>query len=75
MFGAPVSTSPGKFDVTLKEIPHPSQETGSTEDKIAKCTANMHKVFEEQILKRPEAWFWIHRRWKTRPSGEPENLY
>jgi KDO2-lipid IV(A) lauroyltransferase len=75
MFGAPVSTGPGTFDVTLKEIPHPSEEEGSTDEKIAKCTAHMHKAFEEQILKRPEAWFWLHRRWKTRPEGEPETFY
>ena len=75
LFGCPVQISPGKFAVTAEEIPHPSEEEGTSDEKIAKCTAHMHRAFERQILKRPEAWFWIHRRWKTRPKGEPENLY
>ena len=75
LFGSPVQTVPGKFEVTAVEIPHPSEEEGTTDEKIAKCTAHMHRAFEEQILRRPEAWFWIHRRWKTRPEGEPENFY
>ena len=75
LFGCPLEVSPGKFVVTAEEIPHPSKEEGSSDEKVAKCTAHMHRAFERQILKRPEAWFWIHRRWKTRPAGEVENFY
>ena len=32
-----------------------------------RCTA----VLEEWIRRYPDQWLWIHRRWKTRPAGEP----
>jgi KDO2-lipid IV(A) lauroyltransferase len=28
------------------------------------------KVFEEAIRKDPTQYWWIHRRWKTRPKSE-----
>ena len=34
-------------------------------------TAALHKHFEGVIHRYPDQWFWIHRRWKTRPPGAP----
>ena len=25
------------------------------------------RVIESQVRERPDLWFWVHRRWKTRP--------
>ena len=75
LFGSPVRTSADQFQMNIEEIPHPSKEEGSTEEKIEKCMAHLHRAFEKQILLRPEAWFWIHRRWKTRPANESKSLY
>jgi len=33
-----------------------------------------NQILEKQILKNPEQYLWIHRRFKTRPDGE-ENFY
>ena len=34
-------------------------------------TQNLHGVLESVIREHPGQWLWIHRRWKTRPQGEP----
>jgi KDO2-lipid IV(A) lauroyltransferase len=34
-------------------------------------TQKIHTEFERLIRKYPDQWMWIHRRWKTRPPGEP----
>lgn len=34
-------------------------------------TERIHSVFEQVIREYPDQWLWFHRRWKTRPPGEP----
>jgi len=30
------------------------------------------KAIEECVRRHPEQWLWIHKRWRTRPAGEPD---
>ena len=39
------------------------------EDKVA-AAAYMNKIIEREILRAPEQYLWMHRRFKTRPEGE-----
>lgn len=39
------------------------------EDEI-KAATYMNKVIEKEILRAPEQYLWVHRRFKTRPAGE-----
>ncbi|MEP7367118.1 MAG: lysophospholipid acyltransferase family protein [Acidobacteriota bacterium] len=35
------------------------------------ATRRIHAHLEEVIRAYPGQWLWMHRRWKTRPEGEP----
>ena len=44
---------------------------GDVDEEIRANTANFTRLIEQLIRRYPEQWFWVHRRWKTRPAGEP----
>ncbi len=54
------------FDVYAEEVPIPPLQ-GSTDEKIVAITQSFTTAFEKWVLKYPEQWFWMHRRWKTQP--------
>jgi len=45
--------------------------TGDDEADILANTATFTKVIESYARRYPEQWLWVHRRWKTRPEGQP----
>jgi len=45
--------------------------TGDDEADAIANTAEFTKVIERYATRYPEQWLWVHRRWKTRPPGEP----
>jgi KDO2-lipid IV(A) lauroyltransferase len=45
--------------------------TGDAEADILAATQRCNDVLESWIRRYPDQWLWIHRRWKTRPAGEP----
>jgi KDO2-lipid IV(A) lauroyltransferase len=49
---------------------HPALENFPTGDIVADLT-RVNAMLEEQVRKAPEQYWWIHRRFKTRPEGEP----
>jgi Kdo2-lipid IVA lauroyltransferase/acyltransferase len=55
-----------RFSPALKLL-----STGDTEADAIANTALFTKVIEEQARLYPDQWLWVHRRWKTRPEGEP----
>ena len=48
--------------------------TGNDEQDIVTNTQICTAAIEQWIRRFPEQWLWVHRRWKTRPVGEP-SLY
>ncbi len=52
----------------------PELELAATEDAEADAAANtalFARVTEDYVRRNPGQWLWLHRRWKTRPAGEP----
>jgi KDO2-lipid IV(A) lauroyltransferase len=43
---------------------------GSREEKIRQTAEFYTRAVEQAVRAHPEQWFWMHRRWKTRPPGE-----
>jgi KDO2-lipid IV(A) lauroyltransferase len=37
----------------------------------ARDTQAVQDVLEQVIRQYPDQWLWLHRRWKSRPAGEP----
>lgn len=42
------------------------------EPDIEKSALRMNQFIEEQVLKAPAEYLWTHRRFKTRPAGQPD---
>ena len=40
-------------------------------DSVEADTVRISQLIENQIRKMPEQYLWVHRRFKTRPEGEP----
>lgn len=40
-------------------------------DDVEADTRRMNAFIEECVLEMPEQYFWLHKRFKTRPPGEP----
>ena len=47
------------------------EPTGDEDRDVRELTAKLSKHVEEVIRRYPGQWLWIHKRWKTRPKGEP----
>jgi len=48
---------------------YPAWENFPTED-VEADTRRMNAFIEERVLETPELYYWVHKRFKTRPPGE-----
>jgi KDO2-lipid IV(A) lauroyltransferase len=55
-----------RFEPAVKLI-----RTQDEEADVVANTALFTKVIEECVRRYPDQWLWVHRRWKTRPPGQP----
>ncbi|MDI6756976.1 MAG: lysophospholipid acyltransferase family protein [Endomicrobiia bacterium] len=62
-----IRDSSGRFKIHFAEIERPPDGL-PTEDAVKIFTQSYTRRLEEFVRKRPDHWFWLHRRWKTDPS-------
>ena len=55
-----------RFDPALKLV-----RTGNDDADAVANTALFTRVIEGYVRRYPDQWLWVHRRWKTRPEGQP----
>ena len=47
------------------------QDPENPESALGRNVARMNAVIEEAVREAPDHWLWPHRRFKTRPEGDP----
>jgi Kdo2-lipid IVA lauroyltransferase/acyltransferase len=52
--------------------PIPIDPSDNEDEDVRRITARLTRVIEDQIRRYPDQWLWIHKRWRTRPPGEPD---
>jgi KDO2-lipid IV(A) lauroyltransferase len=74
--GAPIvlglviwDTRLGKYRLRFESVEWLQRD--DPEEEIAVNTAHFTRLLEGYIRQHPGQWLWMHRRWKTRPPGEP----
>jgi KDO2-lipid IV(A) lauroyltransferase len=67
MFCEPLAR--GRYRMTFEE-PLVFERTGDQDADVLKITQICTNMIERRIRERPEPWFWVHKRWNTRPRGE-----
>ncbi|HEX5883715.1 MAG TPA: lysophospholipid acyltransferase family protein [Pyrinomonadaceae bacterium] len=69
-FFAPWCEEKGKYLLIVEE-PLSFEHTDDEDENVRRLTIAMTQRIENQIRRYPGQWLWIHKRWKTRPPGEP----
>lgn len=67
---APWDSERGRFILQIDE-PLTVERSGNDEEDVRRLTQLFTGVVEKYVRRYPDQWLWIHRRWKTRPPGEP----
>lgn len=55
------------FQVDCEEVIDPRDYVGQG-DAVKQMTQRYHDALERIIRRHPEQYFWLHRRWKSRPA-------
>jgi KDO2-lipid IV(A) lauroyltransferase len=60
-----------RYSIVHGDIIEPAN-TGDRKRDVEETTAMCVAATERVVRAYPDQWIWIHKRWKTRPPGEPD---
>ncbi len=64
----------GRYLLRMEEPLDTATLEGPLADRVREAAFFYTKAMEKQVLDAPEQWFWMHRRWKTRPSDSDSSV-
>ncbi len=73
IFFAAIRQPEGSIKVVFEPV-EIDYQAGTTEENIRDITQRCTSRLEHYSRLYPDQWFWMHRRWKTRPSEEISTL-
>lgn len=72
-----VRTTEGQYRLCFEEPLDTRTMDGDRNEKVHEIAEFYTRAVERHVIRFPDQWFWMHRRWKTRPlkdSADQENL-
>lgn len=67
-FATSLPDAPGRYRVRFRPVEAP--ETGDPDEDVRVLTRAYMAALEGEIREAPDQYFWLHRRWKTRPKED-----
>ena len=69
LFGSAIRLPRGRHRIVCERLCFDHLE-GMTPENIQEVTQAYTRLLERAVRKYPDHWFWMHRRWKSRPPEE-----
>jgi KDO2-lipid IV(A) lauroyltransferase len=69
VFSLSIPLADGRHKLVI-EGPLEVPRTGDRERDVLTFMQDLNDRLERWVRLHPEHWYWLHRRWKTRPEGE-----
>ena len=67
LFGSAIRLQGGKHRVIFEEVNYDSA-AGLTPENTERVTQAYSAILEKYVRLYPDHWFWMHRRWKSKPA-------
>ena len=64
-----IRKGPGRYRIEINK-PLKLVYTEDESSDIRKNTQRLNQIFEDYVIRYPQHWFWVHRRWKDIPGLE-----
>ncbi len=65
-----VRAEPGRYRFIFDDPLDTQELRGDRQEKLHAVATFYTRAVERAVLQYPDQWFWMHRRWKTRPEEE-----